>query len=425
MDKFNGMVALESAQFQGDEFAEELLKEMQRLRDLGDFSQAAMKKCKVSALTKLYTDIDVQFVVSDKIHNNAYFIIPHLDKNHPFLKQMGMEDWGDSGVSLQSIRESTAKCKEAGVDLRSGRVKGYFKQVKITIVLAHNLFTDKKYKTEHICGIYAHELGHAFTYFEYFGNIIRRSILIDQAAKTVMDNTYNSESKVKLLQEVEKQLGTQNLQLEKTINLPSNKAKVRVEQVLITDDLFNHTRTESSTPYYDARNIEQLADQFCVIHGMGRWQAEALTVIYKHYRDPSVISATEFVIVELVKVTLFVLMSFLNPFLVLLYGLTFIPMPEWYDKPKQRIESLKRQMISILKNCKDPLVKEKLLADVQAMEQLLEEYNHRSGIFELYLNHLNPVGRRMYKEENFRKQIESYLNNDLFYKAAEFEVASK
>lgn len=425
MDKFNGMVALESAQYQGVEFAEELLIEMQRLRDLGDFSQAAMKKCKVSALTRLYTDIDVQFVVSDKIHNNAYFIIPHLDKNHPFLKQMGIEEWGDSGVTLQSIRESSSKCKDAGVDLRTGRVKGYFKQVKITIVLAHNLFTDKKYKTEHICGIYAHELGHAFTYFEYFGNIIRRSILIDQAAKTVMDNTYNSESKVKLLQEVEKQLGTQNLQLEKTINLPSNKAKVRVEQVLITDDLFNHTRTESSTPYYDARNIEQLADQFCVIHGMGKWQAEALTVIYKHYRDPSVVSATEFVVVELIKVTLFILMSFLNPFLVLLYGLTFIPMPEWYDKPKQRIESLKRQMISILKNCKDPLVKEKLLADVQAMEKLLEEYSHRSGIFELYLNHLNPVGRRMYKEENFRKQIESYLNNDLFYKAAEFEVASK
>ena len=425
MDKFGGMVALESAQFQGVEFAEELLVEMQRLRDLGDFSQAATKKCKVSALTKLYTDIDVQFVVSDKIKNNAYFIIPHLDKNHPFLKQMGMEEWGDSGVSLQSIRESTAKCKEAGVDLRTGRVKGYFKNVKITIVLAHNLFTDKKYKTEHLCGIYAHELGHAYTYFEYFGNIIRRSILVDQAAKTVMDNTYNSESKVKLLQEVEKQLGTQSLQLEKTINLPANKAKVHVEQVLITDDLFNHTRTESSTPYYDARNIEQLADQFCVLHGMGRWQAEALTVIYKHYRDPSVVSAAEFVVVELIKVTLFVLMSFLNPFLVLLYGLTFIPMPEWYDKPKQRIEQLKRQMISILKFCKDPLVKEKLTADVQALEQLLEEYHQRSGLFDLYLNHLNPVGRRMYKEENFRKLIESYLNNDLFYKAAEFEVASK
>src|SRR5690606_26381390 len=144
-----------------------------------------------------------------------------------------MEEWGDSGVSLQSIRESTAKCKEAGVDLRTGRVKGYFKNVKITIVLAHNLFTDKKYKTEHLCGIYAHELGHAYTYFEYFGNIIRRSILVDQAAKTVMDNTYNSESKVKLLQEVEKQLGTQSLQLEKTVNLPANKAKVHVEQVLI------------------------------------------------------------------------------------------------------------------------------------------------------------------------------------------------
>ena len=425
MDKFKGMVALESAQFQGDEFAEELLAEMQRLRDIGDYSQAAMKKCKVSALTKLYTDIDVQFVVSDKIKNNAYFIIPNLDKNHPFLKQMGFAEGGDSGVGLQSIRESATKSKEAGVDLRTGRVKGYFKQVRITIVLAHNLFTDKKYKTENICGIYAHELGHAYTYFEYFGNIIRRSVLVDQAAKTVMNNTYNSESKVKMLREVEKQLGTETLHLEKSLNLPSDKAKFRVEQVLITDDLFNHERTESSTPYYDARNIEQLADQFCVIHGMGRWQAEALTVIYKHYRDPSVVSAVEFVIVELIKVALFVLITFTNPIMVLLYGLTFIPSAEWYDKPKQRIEHLKRQMISNLKLCSDPLVKEKLVADIKAVDDLLDQYSHRSGLFELYLNHLNPVGRRMYKEENFRKMIENYLNNDLFLKVAELEVASK
>ena len=425
MDKFKGMVALESAQYQGADFGEELLLEMQRLRDIGDYSQAAMKKCKVSALTKLYTDIDVQFVITDKIKNNAYFIIPHLDKNHPFLKQMGSSDWGDSGISLQSIRESASKSKEAGVDLRTGRVKGYFNQVKITIVMALNLFTDKKYKTQNICGIYAHELGHAFTYFEYFGNIMRRSILIDQASKTVMNNNFNSESKVKLLQEVEKQLGIENLQLEKTINLPNEKAKLRVEQVLITDDLFNHTRTESSTPYYDARNIEQLADQFCVIHGMGVWQAEALTVIYKHYRDSSVVSAAEFVIVEIIKLTLFLLFTFMNPFLVLIYGLTFIPTAEWYDKPKQRIEQLKRQLISNLKLASDPAVKEKLMSDIKAVDELLEQYKQRRGLFELYTNHLNPVGRRMYKEENFRKQIENYLNNDLFVKAAEFEVATK
>ncbi len=425
MDKFKGMVALESAQFQGADFADELLLEMQRIRDLGDFSQAAMKKCKVSALTKLYTDIDVQFVISDKISNNAYFIIPHLDKNHPFLKQMGIAEWGESGVSLQSIRESSAKSKEAGVDLRTGRVKGYFKQVKVTIVMAHNIFTNKSYKTENICGIYAHELGHAFTYFEYFGNIVRRSCLIDQASKTVMNNSYNSESKVKLLQEVEKQLGIENLELEKAVNLPTDKAKLQVEQVLITDDLFNHTRTESSTPYYDARNIEQLADQFCVIHGMGKWQAEALTVIYKNYRDTSVISTAEFVIIELIKVTLFLLVTFLNPFLVLLYGLTFIPLAEWYDRPKQRIEHLRRQMISNLKMVKDPLVKTKLIADIQAMDDLLEQYHQRSTVFELYINHLNPVGRRMYKEEIFRKKIEDYLNNDLFVKAAQFEVATK
>lgn len=425
MDLFKGQVALEAAQFQSIDFAEELLKEMQRLRDIGDFSQDAMKKCKVSALCRLYTEMDVQFVVSDKISDNAYFVVPSMDKNHPFLKMMGIANYGESGVTLQSLRESVAKCKDAGVDLRTGRVRGYFKQVKVIVAVAHDLFTNKAYKTEHICGVFAHELGHAWSYFEFFGNIMRKSLLIDQASKTVIDPGFNSETKIKLLKEIEKQLGTETLSLEKTVNLPSDKAKDKVETVLITDDLFNHTRTESSTPYYDARNVEQLADQFCVAHGMGVWQVEALSVIYKRHRDSSVVTSAEFVAVELIKLTLFLVATYLNPVIVLLYALTFIPTPAWYDRPKDRIEFLKRQMIGHLKITDDPLIKEKLVEDINAVNTLLDQYSSRFTLFEIYLNYLNPFGRRMYNEEKFRKQIEEALNNDLFLKAAEFEVAKK
>ena len=111
MDKFKGAIALESAQFIDSDFAEELLVEFQRLRDVGDFSQAAMKKCKVTALTKLYTDIKLDFIISDKIYNNAYFEIPDMDKNHPWFQQMFIaEKYGiGSGVTLQSIRDSSQK----------------------------------------------------------------------------------------------------------------------------------------------------------------------------------------------------------------------------------------------------------------------------------------------------------------------------
>lgn len=421
MDLLRGAVALESAQFQSGEFAEDLIEEMKRLRNTGDFSQSAMKKCKVPAITRLYTDISLDFIVSDKIRDNAYFVIPTMDANHPFLKQMGIEGYSSSGISLQSIRESANKCKEAGVDLRTGRVRGYFKQVKVTIVLAHNLFTDKKYKTEHICGIFAHELGHAFTYFEYLGNIVRRSVLIDQASKTVINPNFNAETKTKLLKEVERQLGTEPLELEKSVNLPDRKAKLKVETALITDGLFNHTRTESSTPFYDARNIEQLADQFCVIHGMGRWQAEALSVIYDTYRDPSRVTTAEFLAMELLKTLLFLIVTLAFPLIVLLLFFSLTPSAQWYDGPKQRIEFLRRQLISHLKMVRDPMIKERIMSDIKALDDLLEKYSGRKTLFNLYLNHLSIVGRRMYKEENFRKQLEELINNDLYIKAEELE----
>ena len=192
--------------------------------------------------------------------------------------------------------------------------------------------------------------------------------------------------------------------------------------MLITDDVFNHTRTESSTPFYDARNVEQLADQFCVVHGMGKWQSEALSKLYKHYRDPEAVTSLEFFVVEIIKLTLFLVVSFFNPFFVLIYGLTFVPMSQIYDKPKERILFLKRQMISHLKSSSDKFIKAKLVDDIKAVEDLLEEFTKRSTIFEFYCNYLNPVGRRMYKEEAFRKGIENALNNDIFLKAAELEM---
>lgn len=423
MGLFKGALSLESAQFLDTDFAEELLNELQRLRDVGDFGQAAMKKCKVTAITKLYTDIKLQFVISDQISNNAYFVLPHMDKNHPFFKQMGFSsDSASSSTTLQSIRESASKCKEAGVDLRTGRVKGFFKEIPVTIVMAHNFFTNKDWKTTDIVGIFAHELGHAFTYFEYFGNIVRRSTLVDQASKAVMDPSYNSEEKKKLLVEVEKQLGIEPITSDKFINLPSTKAKTNVEQVLITDDVFSNTRTESSTPFYDARNVEQLADQFCVIHGIGRWQTEALAKLYKKYRVPEAVSSLEFFIIEIVKLTLFLFVTYSNPLFVLIYGLTFVPASQIYDKPKERMIFIKRQMISHLKTTNDKFIKAKLTDDIRAVEELIDQMTKRSTIFELYCNYLNPVGRRMYKEEQFRKNIEVAINNDIFYKAAELEM---
>ena len=82
-------------------------------------------------------------------------------------------------------------------------------------------------------------------------------------------------------------------------------------------------------------------------------------------------------------------------------------------------------MISHLKMIdKDPVLKAKLVRDINALQQMLEEYSKRKTIYEVYLNHVHPVGRRMFKEEKFRKQIEEALNNDLYVKAAEFEVKS-
>ena len=418
MDLFKGALALESAQLQNGQFAEELLEEMQRLRDLGDYSQAAMKKCKVTALTRLYTHMDVQFVVSDKIRDNAYFILPAMDRNHPFFGAYGFDGAGSSAATLQSIRDAGGKPREGTVDLRTGRVSGYFKDIKVTIVLAHNLFTDSKYKTEMLVGIYLHELGHTFTYFEYFGNIVRSSFLIDQASKTVMDPGYNSETKVKLLKEVEKQLGVENLESEKTINLPSDKARTKVETVLITDDVFN-TRTESSTPFYDVRTVEQMADQFCTVHGAGVWQAEALGVLYKKHRVNETISAAEFVAIEIVKLVVFLVVGFLNPIMVFMYALALMPSPHAYDQPKERLITLKRQLISALKANSDPAMKKRYVDDIKAVETLIDELTSRRTLYELYCNYLDPVGRRMYNEEKFRKKIEEAINNDLYVKAAE------
>ena len=414
-----GMLNLESAYDQSGVLFEELVEEIRKLRNGGEYTQDAMKKCGVSDALRAYTGMDVDFIVTQNIGYNAYFTFPLMDKNHPFLAQMGYAGYGSSAVTLQSIRDDSGRAKKGTVNLKTGKVGGYFTKVKCSIHMGVSLVSSTKFTVEEVAAIILHEAGHAWTYFEYFGNIVRKSWLIDQAAQSSIGIT-PPEEKVKVLVEVERQLGLEIIDKTGLLNTPIKNRSQLVESVLISDDIVN-TRTESSAAYYDVRNVEQLADQFVSIHGGSRAQASALLKLTKMQGHIEAMNPAEYVAMEILKVVLHTITFAFFPVITILYAISLLPNPKMYDDPKQRIIYLKRHCINSLKNSRDPERKQALVEDIKAIEKLEQVLTERSTLFQMITNNLTTVGRKLYKQETFKKKVEEALDNDLYTRAASFE----
>lgn len=418
-----GNLNLESAYTQSGMLFEDLIEEIEALRRGGDYSQEAMKKCGVARAIKTYTGIDCDFIATEKIGYNAFFTFPLMDKNHPFLRQMGYDGMGSSAVTLQSLRENSAKASKGWVNLKTGKVGGYFTQVRCSIHVGLVMLSTTKFSVAEVAAVILHELGHAFTYFEYFGNIVRKSWLVDQASQSAV-GIEPPEQKVKVIEEVERQLGIDSVDRTALINTPKQSRNQAVEAVLIAEDLMN-TRTESSTPYYDVRCVEQLADQFVAIHGGSVAQASALSKLFKEKGHIETLSAPEYMAIELLKMVMFSITACLFPVLTILYVFSILPNPKLYDDPKQRIIYLKRHCINALKNCRSDVMKKSLIEDIAAIEALENQLTERNTVFDMLANNLTVVGRKLYKQESFQKKVEEALHNDLYTRAAQFEGLSK
>ena len=237
----------------------------------------------------------------------AYCHLVEVDKNHPFFHQR------NKMICHVTNNFKTQKLSEVGyVDLKNSTVSGVFSQYPIKIGIGEFFFKDETgqhsaFSAEEVTAILIHEIGHAFTTFEYLSKTVMTSLVVSTSVKNSMGiNEPDKRAKVIVKAASDAGVALDREYVKETIGKHGESADV----VFLTKHVKDLNKL-TKTNYYDARNCEQIADQFAVKHGAGAALGSALERLFKMGLQTHYQSTVTFVTIEVLKVATFMLTAVL------------------------------------------------------------------------------------------------------------------
>lgn len=412
----------------GDMFTE-LSDTIEGLMQLSIIDQNDINQSQLSSIVRKHTGMDVNF----KLHENTYDAYCHfveVDKNHAFFHQR------NKLICYQTNNYKTTKTEAVGaVDLRTGTVSGVFSKFPVKIGVGSMFIVGiegerSPFNADEVAAILTHEIGHAFTTFEYLGKTVMTGLVIGSAVRETAGITEPKERTKVIMQATRNaNVMVDEAFIEKTVSAHGKNADV----ILLTEHVKNlNVLTKSNI--YDARNCEQIADQFAVKHGAAAALGAALEKLHKYSYDINYRSTFMYVTLEVMKIVgLFFLSAVVASSglfgigLALIIILSGIPADKIYDDPKDRLIFLKRQVIDDLKKLDHQKVKNKeligsLVASIEDLESRIEDVQDRKGWGTAIWDVITPWGRNREQQEAKAKLLEEAINNDLFTKAAKLAV---
>lgn len=390
-----------------------MYEEVARLRKEGNYSQEALESSEMSNIIAAHLGMKIKFFITEKVGQNAFFKIPQLDNNHPFFTQAGFSNWfgGDTGIAMVEGNGPLV----GTVDVKNYRVGGIFSEIECNVGIGYQWIKDKKYTNEEIAEVIAHEVGHAFDYFRLLGDMVRDSWLIANASKIAVGGE-SPEVKTKVMVRTKEQLGIEELDYKDLLQTADVNRKDAVELVLVSNSLIQ-SKTQSKTPLYDARTIEQSADAFVAYHGGGRALASALVKMNKERHDISTRNPIVYLVAELFKTFITLVMFYGAPISTIIWLVALVPGTKLYDSPEARVETLKQQCVAALRQTTDAEEKEQLRSEIEALDFSLSELKDRRTFYEMIYDSITPIGRKRYSQEKHQEQIKTLLFNELQAKA--------
>lgn len=408
----------------GDLFTE-LSETIEGLMQLTILDQNDINQSRLKSVVRKYTGMDVTFTLIQNTYD-AYVHLVQVDKNHVFFQQRSKL------LSYQLDNYNTTKTQSAGeVNLKNGTVGGVFSKFPIKIGLG-SLFlrnldgTVSEFSAEEVAAILIHELGHAFTTFEYLGKTVMTGLVISGSVRSTAGIT-DTKQRTKVIMKAtnDSKIMVDEAFVEKTIAKHGENSDL----ILLTEHVKN-LNSLTKTNVYDSRNCEQIADQFAVKHGAGPALAKALEKLHKFSYNINYRSTYMYVTLEVMKIisTMFFagVMIASGPFTMgfgLILLMSHIPGAKIYDDPKDRLIFLKRQLIDDLKKLNMQDVKNKdqikdIVDSIECIEARIDDVKDRKTWAVAFWDAVTPWGRNREQQEAKAKKLEESLNNDLFVKAA-------
>lgn len=418
-------ISLEAIDRQSGDMFKELSDTIEGMMQLSVIDQNDINQSRMSAVVRKYTGMEVTFTLIPQTWD-AYCHFVEMNRNHVFFHQRNQM------ICHQTNNYKTTKIESIGaVNLKNGTVTGVFSKFPVKIGIGSLFITgldgaDSVFTADEVTAIIIHELGHAFTTFEYLSKTVMTGLVIGSSVRNTVGITDQKE-RTSIIMKASKDA---NMMVDENFIIAAlEKHGEKADIVLLCEHVKNRNKL-SKTNAYDARNCEQIADQFAVKHGAAAALGSALEKLHKYSYDINYRSTFMYVTLEIMKIIglMFLGASLLGGGLIMIaWGLmVFIfsnPGTKIYDDPKDRLIFLKRQLIDDLKQLdkqktKNHVVIKDITESIEALEARIEDVKDRKSFMTAVYDTITPWGRNREQQEAKQKLLEEALNNDLFVHAA-------
>lgn len=347
---------------------------------------------------------------------------PVIKRDHVLYTNLRKE-YMDNKKALADLKK--AKHRVGTVNLNTARVGGYFSEVEFTLFIAHPVV--QLLSAEEAAAAILHEIGHAFTYFEYISRQVSTNIFLDAVTQ-------------RLAKADQQEMETVLIDAANYVGMPKDEVEnllktkdAKVIQVEVISAAYKQTRSEIGTDIYDGKQWESLADQFATRFMSTRQLASALDKLWKLAPNTSTRNTASYMFVEASKIVLitsmYVVVGLMDPFL----GLLMIPFVAWmtigittfnetqapHDKPEQRILRLRTQLVQQLKDIKAPGLKVEALrltikSDLEFLDEILKHLKDRRGVLTILSSLLSSDLRQVERERKMHQLLEALAYNPMF-----------
>lgn len=413
---FNPYLGLEAIRHQHDSpLGKELEEAISAIRAESNTLRAA-KEYDLGKIIQRHTGMMIDFKVGEENVLNAWVMVPDMGPSSPVILKIQRGFLEGKETKKLMRREELIS---GTVDLTRGRVTGIFTKVRIEMCLNIPwLKSNSPVTAEMATAILLHEIGHAFTYFEFFGRRAHTNFILDEGVRQLLEAP-DEVRKTIIVRDIAKATGVSESAISPLVTARDRNQAT----ILLTSELNAEMRNELGGDPYHWRGFEKLADQFAARMGYAEPLALALDVIYRTYSPTVYRKRWAFYLLEALE--LIGMLMAANVLLLVLLPIVLIWPGELYaiyDAPKRRMESIRNELIAALKEM-SPRRKDKirLLESVDRVQSIIDEMNDYDSILFKMATLLVPRNGRYKRFADLQMSLEDMMASRLYVESTRLQ----
>lgn len=414
--------SMEAIDFQFDtKLIDKVIKTIDKFRE-GPATTKALRACGLQEAIKECSGLTTELEIVSEM--NAAVLFPKSLRNHPFFEEY-MREYVSTGHERKDVKQIGKF--SAGVDLRTGKVHGTIADHKHEIMIGLPIIgKGSGFSTRSVAAIIMHEVGHLFTFYEYANRVSSTNFLLTDIVDRVIKEP-DTRQKMLIIKEATQEgllRGGEKALLEaKTMDQA---------RVVAYNTEVNRSRSDLGIDIYDIRAWEQLADQYASRFGLGRDLIAGLNKMEKDYGYEKVVTWSQvasqcvFIVIGsafsvLALTTLWT--AWLGALFLLGIGLAFCgeAQARVYDDPRKRFEVIRKEMIARLKTAPTKEIRKATIADIDAVDLIIADYQDGYGAIEFIQQRFYPSGRKTYRSIQSQQLLEDFANSELLLAASRLE----